>query len=81
MCAEIAQINSIIRVSGFQSRDSGYSGYSKKHSIPRDRWHIYLTEYFFTETRHLPKNLMVTELPKNILIFPKLAFPRTRECE
>ena len=41
-----------------------YSGYSKKHSISKNRWHIYFTECFFTETIHLPKTIMLKKLFK-----------------
>ena len=48
----------------FRKRYLGYSGYSKKHPIPRERRHIYLTEYFFMETRYLLKSLMVKKFLK-----------------
>ena len=40
----------------------------KKHPIPKDRWHIYLTKYFFTEIRYLHKMFMVKNLLKNLVV-------------
>ena len=42
--------------------------FEKTLKTKRERWHIYFTEYFFTETRHLPKKFMVKKkLLKNLL--------------
>ena len=39
----------------------------KKHPIPKDRWHICLNKYFFTENRSLEKNFIIKKLLKNLL--------------
>ena len=38
----------------------------KKHPIPRGRWLIYSTKYFFTEVKCLEKKFMVKKLLKNL---------------
>ena len=41
-------------------------GYSNKQSLPRNRWHIYQTEYFFMESRHLPKKFTMKKLLESL---------------
>ena len=41
----------------FGKRYSGYSGYSKKHPIQRDRLPTYLTKYFVIKSRSLKKKV------------------------
>ena len=57
----------------------------KKHPIPRDGWHIYLTQYFFIEIRYLPKEFTVKKLLKNISFsncgFSSIPDPHSRKKE
>ena len=39
-------------------------GYSKEHPIPRDRWPIYPTKYFFTKVRSLEKSFTIKKIKK-----------------
>ena len=45
----------------------GVSRIFEKHPIPKDRWHIYQTKYFFTEIRSLEKKFMLKKFFKNLL--------------
>ena len=51
----------------FGKRYSGYSGYSKKHPMSRNRWPIYPTKYFLTEVRCLEKTFTIKKLLRNLL--------------